>query len=215
MKKSIYILLLCISFVGFSQKKDLKRFQTKAATVNVFTAGLDNVILENSSNSFIEVVLLAESYDNQLIQVENTNNEANIKFHFEGTETREVVFRKYITKRLQRATVTIKIPKGKAVNVYGENVDITSKSIYNTLAIYIDNGIVKLNSIQKNTTVKLYAGNVYGVSKKSSFKIISNTGKIKINKAYYVKNYSKNTSNKNPKLTIKSIKANVFLTTEK
>lgn len=213
MKKSITYIFLLISFFGFSQKKILKKVQTNADEVVIYTAGLDDLILENSTSNNVEVVLFADSYDDQLIKINENKSELNINFYFEGTETREVIFRKFITKRLQRANAVIQVPRNKKVTIYGENVDIESKNIENQLEIYIDNGIIKLNSPQKNTTVKLYAGNVYLYDTSSSIDIISNLGSININEILYNKTYQKKVKKSNNSVYIQSIKANIFLTT--
>ena len=45
----------------------MKKLQTNAAEITVYTKGLDNIILENSFTEFIEVVLEAKSYDEQVL----------------------------------------------------------------------------------------------------------------------------------------------------
>lgn len=211
MKKQLFLTFLFISTVGFSQKKVVKKFETNTEEINIYTDGLDDIILENSNSSFVEVYLEAESYDNQIIKIEEANKEVDVKFYFEGTETREVVFRKYITKRLQRASVVIKIPKGKKVNILGGNVDVESKNLKNELAIYIENGIVKLNQIQANTTLKLYSGNVYASIKKTNIDVTSNTGKIKVDDKFIEKTYKLEDKKFKLNFKLSSIKANVFL----
>ena len=213
MKKTSYIILLFFSLVSFSQKKVLKKFQSQAKSIAIFTSGLDHLVIENTSSNFIEVILEAESYDDQLIQIAQLADEATIKFHFEGTETREVIFRKFITKRLQRANAIVKLPFDKKVTIYGENVDITSVNIANILSIYIDNGIVKLNTVGNNTLVKLYAGNVFGKVKLPKIDVISSMGKIQVDEVNYTKNYQKKGAKASAGLSISTIKGNIFLTT--
>ena len=214
MKNHILSIFLLISTINFSQKKISKQFITSAIEINIYTAGLDNLVLENSNSDFVEVLLIAENYDEQLIKIENNAKESKIAFAFEGTETREVSFRKYITKRLQRANATVKIPKGKKVFVFGENVDIDSKDLKSDIAIYIENGIVKLNKIKSKTTLKLYSGNVYAKVNKVNLDIKSNEGKIMVNDNFYQKTHlHKLLENKND-LNIKTIKANIILTSK-
>jgi hypothetical protein len=198
--------------VSFSQKKVVKKFQTFADEITIYTAGLDNLVLENSTSEFIEVTLFAESYDDQLIKIEEKNKELFIKFHFEGTEIREVVFRKFITKRLQRANAIVKIPKGKKVYIFGENVDIESQSHQNEMAIYIENGIVKLHEIAANTTLKLYSGNVYATVKNTNLEINSKDGKIEVDEVLYEKTHQKKMLENTKTFSVTSLKANIFLT---
>lgn len=202
---------LLISITSFSQKKVSKIFETTSKEINIYTAGLDNLVVQDSNSDFVEVYLIAESYDEQLIKVENTDKTVTIKFDFEGTETREVVFRKFITKRLQRANAVVKIPKNKMVYIFGDNVDIESKSIQNNLAIYIENGIIKLNNINADVTLKLYSGNVYASTKNTMVDVVSNIGKIKVSDVLQEGNYKKTPKNSKSKLEIATIKANIFI----
>lgn len=212
MKNIFQILLFLFFSVSFSQKKVMKKFQTAADEITIYTAGLDNLVLENSTSEFIEVFLYAESYDDQLIKIEEKNKELFIKFHFEGTETREVVFRKFITKRLQRANAIVKIPTGKKVFIFGENVDIESKNHQNELAIYIENGIIKLHEIAANTTLKLYSGNVYATVTNTNLEINSKDGKIKVDDVFYEKTHENKLLENTKSFSITSLKANIFLT---
>ena len=212
MKKILFILFLFVSFLNFSQKKVLKKFQTDLNQLEISTLGLDHLMLQNSNSNFIEITLLAEDYDDQIIKTENTNNVVTINFEFKGTETREVIFRKFITKRLQRANATIKVPKGKKLTVFGENIDIESKNCKNDLAIYIDNGIIKLNIVKENTAVKLYSGNVYANIKNTNISVISTKGKIKIDENFVNEKYLKNYVNFKNTFQVNSIKANIFIT---
>jgi hypothetical protein len=212
MKKILFTIFLVVSFLSFSQKKVAKKFQTQLNQIEISTLGLDNLVLENATSDFIEIILYAEDYDDQIIKNTTTNNVVSISFEFKGTETREVIFRKFITKRLQRANATIKIPKNKKVTVFGENIDIKTVSLTNYLAIYIDNGIVKLNTIKANTQVKLYSGNVYATIKNTNISVVSTKGKIKIDEKLVIEEYKINDVNFKNTFQVNSIKANVFLT---
>ena len=197
--------------ISFSQKKAIKKIQTNSEEININTAGLDNIILENSASDFLEIYLFAEDYDEQLIKIDEKPEVLKINFEFKGTETREVIFRKFITKRLQRASVVVKIPKSKKVIIFGENVDISSKNIKNKLSIYIDNGIVKLDTVKENTLVKFYSGNIYATANKMNIDVLSNLGKIKLDTISYQKKYISLSKNSSKELKIVTIKGNIFL----
>lgn len=187
MKNYSCLFLLLFSTIILSQKKIYKTYETNLKELNINSSGLDDLILINSDSKFVKVYLEAEEYDEQLIKFDEKNESLEISFYFEGRETREVIFRKYITKRLQRANAIIEIPENMKVSVFGENVDIESKNLKSELLISIDNGIVKLNTILKNTSVKLYAGNVYGNKQNNNISVSSNLGKIEIDGAQFVK----------------------------
>lgn len=209
---ALYILLFLASVQVFSQKKLSKIFELTSSEVVINTAGLDNIHVENSNNNNVEVILTAESYNDQLISIKENAEEANISFYFEGTETREVVFRKFITKRLQRAEAKVKIPKNKKVTIVGQNIDIETKSIKNPLEIYIDNGIVKLNTIKENSIVKLYSGNIYVKYKDVNVNIKSSLGKIKIDDKTFSKEYTQKNKSLNKGFIVETIKGHVFAT---
>jgi len=211
MKIKLIIFFLFATFLSFSQKKVIKRFELQSNTIAINTNELDNLSIENSNSNFVEVILLAKSYDNQLIKIKENEAETAIGFYLEGTETREVIFRKFITKRLQRAEAIIKLPKNIEIFIHGENVDIQSKNCKNKLSIYIDNGIVTLNTIQKNTIVKLYAGNVFASLKNINIDINSNLGKIESNGVLYKKNHQKKVTSSTISFSVETIKGNVFL----
>ncbi|MCG1034889.1 hypothetical protein [Polaribacter sargassicola] len=214
MKKIIFPLIIFMSTVIFSQKKIVEKIEIEVDEINIDASGLDNLIIENSNSGFLEVYLQAESYDSQYVDLTENKSSVDIKFNFEGTETREIIFRKFITKRLQRADAVVKIPVEKKVNIFGENVFVEAKSVKNDLSVYIENGIVKLNKIQSNILLKLYSGNVYASINNSSVDVTSNNGKIKVDTTLYQKKYQKEILDNNNKLNVVSIRANIYLTTK-
>ena len=214
MRKIFIISFLLINTVVFSQKKVIKKFDTAVNEIEISTIGLDSFVIENSTSNFIEITLYAENSNKQHIVFKSENKTAQLEFKISEIETEETVFRKFITKRLQRASASIKIPKGKKVTLFGENIGIESKNYKGRLAIFIDKGIVKLNNIQDNTSVKMYSGNIYATIKNTNVSLISNIGKINIDDVLYEKTYKKKQAKSNKELSVLSIKANIFLTTK-
>jgi hypothetical protein len=213
--KSALFLFLLISTVIFSQKKAIKKVQTKATQIEISTEGLDNFVLENSTSEFIEIYLTAENSNKQHIVYKEVNNTVKIEFKFPDIATEETVFRKFITKRLQRASVIVKIPQNKPVIIFGNSIDIASKSYGGSLDIYIEKGILKLDTIKANTKVKLYAGSVFATLKKGNIDAASNTGTISINRKIQQEKFYKKSKKSAINFTIASIKANIFLTIQK
>ncbi|QTD39088.1 hypothetical protein JL193_07530 [Polaribacter batillariae] len=213
-KHSIIRIFLCIllfSSVTFSQKKAIKKFQTILKNIEVATAGLDDLVLENSTSEFIEIYLYSENPNKNHIIFEEEYGVVKIRFNIPSFEAEDKIFRKYITKRLNRASAIVKIPKNKNLTIFGENINITSKSYDGNLKIYIENGIVKLNTIKQNVDVKLYAGNVFANAKKINFNIVSNTGKIQIDGIFYKKEYKKIIAYTSKKLRITTIIGNIYI----
>ena len=214
--KNILLKILPLFFLmssgAFSQKKIIKKFTTTTKEIAIFTKGLDVLILENSTSEFIEILLYAEDPNKQHIVIEEKSTKTDIKFKIPVFKSEDAVFRKYITKRLKRASVTIKIPKNKEVSIFGEHINIASKSYNGNLNVLIEKGIVKLDTIQQNLVLKMYEGNIFGVLKKSNLTIASKIGKIKIDAVFYKKKYKENRMDTSKEIAITTLKGNIFLT---
>ena len=201
-----------ISNSTFSQKKIIKKFTTTTKEIAIFTEGLDALVLENSTSKFIEILLYAEDPNKQHIVIEEKSTKTDIKFKIPVFKSEDAVFRKYITKRLKRASVTIKIPKNKEVSIFGEHINIASKSYNGNLNVLIEKGTVKLDTIQQNLVLKMYEGNLFGVLKQSNLTIASKIGKIKIDAVFYKKKYKENRTDTSKEIAITTLKGNIFLT---
>jgi hypothetical protein len=214
--KNILLKILPFFFLmssdAFSQKKIIKKLTTNTKEIAIFTKGLDDLVLENSTSEFIEILLYAEDPNKQHIVIEEKSTKTDIKFKIPVFKSEDAVFRKYITKRLKRASVTIKIPKNKEVSIFGEHINISSKSYNGNLNVLIEKGIVKLDTIQQNLVLKMYEGNLFGVLKQSNLTIASKIGKIKIDAVFYKKKYKENRMDTNKEISITTLKGNIFLT---
>ena len=214
--KNILLKILPFFFLmssgAFSQKKIIKKLTTNTKEIAIFTKGLDDLVLENSTSEFIEILLYAEDPNKQHIVIEEKSTKTDIKFKIPVFKSEDAVFRKYITKRLKRASVTIKIPKNKEVSIFGEHINIASKSYNGNLNVLIEKGIVKLDTIQQNLALKMYEGNLFGVLKKSNLTIASKIGKIKIDAVFYKKKYKENRTDTSKEIAITTLKGNIFLT---
>ncbi|QTE24146.1 hypothetical protein [Polaribacter cellanae] len=216
-KHSIIPIFLCLLFISnttFSQKKVTKKFQTTSNKVEISTVGLDDLVIENSESEFIEIYLYSENPNKNHIIFEEEYDVVKLRFNIPSFEMEDKIFRKYITKRLNRARAVVKIPFNKNISVFGEKIGVSSKSYNGNLKIYMEEGTVKLDTIQQNLLVKLYVGNVFGTFKKSNVNVVSRVGKIKINKDFYQKKYKKTDNSSDKKIDITSIKGNIFLTSQ-
>ena len=212
MKNNFIILFLLFSSAISSQKKVVKKIETQSKEVEISTIGLDDLVLENSTSGFVEITLYAENPNEQHILLEDKNDVLQVEFKIDEIQKEETVFRKFITKRLHRASVVVKIPKGKKVSIFGGNINIESKSYLDDLAIFIEKGIVKLNEVKANMSIKLYEGSVYGGLKNSNIYINSKVGIIKIDEIFHEKTYQKKLEKNQFICAITTIKANIFLT---
>jgi hypothetical protein len=203
-----------LSFVAFSQKKVIKKQQLFAKSIEISTIGLDDFVIENSSSNFIEIILIAENSNAQHIVFKEENKTAKIEFRIPEMKSEDLVFKKFITKRLNRANAIIRIPKNKEVIIFGENVNITANDFSSSLEIYIEKGILKLNTILENVKVKLYAGTISANVKKVNTNVESNMGTIKIDQKVQQAHFYKKPINSPFNFSVISVKANIFLTTQ-
>jgi len=214
MKKQLLLLFMMISIPFFAQKKVEKDMETSLKEIEISTVGLDDFVIENSNSKFVEVILFAENMHEQEIIIAEENDKVSIKFQLDSLIIDEAVFRKFITKRLQRAYAIVKIPKGKNLTIYGENHSIESKNFLGDLTIYIEKGIVKLNSIQSNATVKMYAGTIFASAKNKNITLHSNIGNITVDEVLYQKDFKKIVSDSSKSLSINTIKGIIFVSTQ-
>lgn len=214
MKKQLLFFLLIISTKLFCQKKVEKDLETSLKEIEFSTVGLDDFVIENSNSKFIQVILFAENMYQQEIIILEENDKISVKFQLDSLMIEEAVFRKFITKRLQRAYAIVKIPKGKNVTIFGENHSIESKNFLGDISIYIEKGIVKLNTIQSNASVNLYAGTVFAAAKNKNITLHSNIGNINVDSILYQKDFQKKALNSSQNFTVNTIKGIIFVTTK-
>lgn len=214
-KNALFFFLLFLSQIIVAQKKAIKKAQISVNRVEISTIGLDDFVLENSSSEFLEIYLFAENPSKQHIVYSASETTARIKFQIPAMTTEAPVFRKFITKRLQRASATIKIPKNKAVVIFGEEINIAAKSYDGQMDIYIEKGRIRLDTIQNKTKVKFYEGSVYATLKAQNIDVASTRGTIAIDQEIQQENFYKKIKNRAQSFTIRTTNGNIFLTTIK
>ena len=64
-----------ISSSTFSQKKIIKKLTSTTKEIAIFTKGLDDLFLENSTSKFIEILLYAEDPNKQHIVIEEKKHQ--------------------------------------------------------------------------------------------------------------------------------------------
>lgn len=217
LRKYFLMVFLCTSLFLVSQEKLIKSRSFDSNEIEIITDGLDDIVIENATNNQIEVILFDQHPNTHAISFnEEIEGTLKVSFQLVFDTYQKQVFRKYITKRLQKVNAILKLPKNKEVIIDGKTIGIISKSYQGNMKIYIDKGNVRLNNVKGNTFVSLFVGNVYAhLPKKSNIDIKSNTGIIRINnKSYKDKMYMKTTQKSVANLKVHTINANVILITE-
>ncbi len=209
MKYYITLVIVLVSQCTIiSQNSSSKSFTSLSNEIEINVRALDEVKIQNSNTEEIEVHVFSQSEEIYTITIKEF--ESLLKIDFEKSSFSDTVFRKYITKRINRATTLIKIPKGKNITIIGDNVDVISEDYEGDLNIYIEKGYVDLHTIQQGLNLKLYQGNVYFSSMEANLNITTTTGKIEYNNRPVFSPYHVNKKSYKKQITVSSIKANIF-----
>ena len=160
MKQLIFLFLIIINHSVFSQEILRKFLETNLNDIELETFGLDEVKIINTNSNKIEVRLYDENVNSHTINIEEKSGVLKIGFEIAFYEEPDV-FKKFITKRLHRASAIIKLPKNKRLTLYGDAIDVISESYQGNLNIYLNKGFVKLHQVKGNVLLKLFQGNVF------------------------------------------------------
>ena len=210
--RHIYFLLFIFSFSGFSQQKVIKTVDDKTMEISVLSFGLDYVEIVNSDANQLEIELKDENFVDYQIVVNEANSSCKISFKKAVLERESPIFKKFITKRTSKVSAVLKIPQNKRITIFGKDIDVYSKSYNGDLKIYVDKGEIQLHKIMHQTEVRLFNGNISATVSKTNIDITSNNGVILINNQKHLKKYNQKKSTNNKSLAIKSINANIKLT---
>ncbi|CAM1349221.1 conserved hypothetical protein [Tenacibaculum ascidiaceicola] len=183
--------------------------------LEVVTYGLDDIVIENSKSNELEVILLDENPHTHNILFKKEGEVFTIAFELNIPTLKNEVFRKYITRRLERARAVIKVPKNKHISIHGKTIGVNSKSYAGDLDVYIERGNIKLNIIERSVNVRLFQGNVFAkITSKSMLDLKTNNGTIFINGEKKESPFSQENLSTSKKLTINSIHANINIELE-
>lgn len=214
MKNFVFIFLLINSQFLFCQEKIVQQRTMKVDELEIVTYGLDDIIIENSEGNNLEITLFDENpYAHNILFTEE-DGVLKLTFELNFNPFKEEVFRKYITKRLEKARVLIKIPKHKMVVVYGKTIGVTSKSYDGNLSVYIEKGNIQLNTIKNTTIAHLFLGNVYARALNSELNLTTKKGRIVINEKNEKSPFVNSVFKTSKKLTVSSIHANITVVTD-
>ncbi|AZJ34152.1 hypothetical protein D6T69_00845 [Tenacibaculum singaporense] len=178
--------------------------------LEVVTYGLDDIVIENSKDEQLEVILLDENPYTHNILFKKEGEVFTIAFELNIPTLKNEVFRKYITRRLERARAVIKVPKNKHISIHGKTIGVTSKSYKGDVNIYIERGNIKLTTVQGNSNIDIFQGNVFAqITSKSKLDLKTNNGTILINGERKTSLFSKEMPSASKTFTVNSIHANI------
>lgn len=211
--KLFSFLLLLMTTVLFSQQKQLFSDDLKFERLQILTDNLDDLIIENSSDEKLEIVLENDNSFPINIKTKTIDKELIVSFEKESEiDFNSSVFRKYITKRLERARVLVKVPVEKNITVIGKNVGVVSRGYQGNVSIYIDKGNVKLGHVKGKTSVHLFLGNVYAHVDKTNIRVKTTNGILQVNNKVVENDFVESNLKNIFSFSVNSINANIYLT---
>lgn len=209
MKKYVFLLFIVGNQLLFSQEKVVQKRSMQVHELEVLTYGLDDIVVENSENNQLEVTLFDENPHTHNILFNEGNEILKVSFKLNISPHQDEVFRKYITRRLERARVVIKVPKNKRITIHGKTIGVTSKSYEGDLEVYIERGNIKLNTISGNLKAHLFQGNVFADAFKTDLDLTTNKGVILVNDKKKISPFLNQNSSSSKIFTVNSIHANI------
>ncbi|MAD97703.1 MAG: hypothetical protein CMB99_10295 [Flavobacteriaceae bacterium] len=197
-----------------AQKRVVRSVTYKANLLEVSTLGLDEIKVETIDGDKVEVLLLAENTTKQFVIFEEGEEKLILRFQFQSLKRESTVFRKYITERLERGTAIIRVPKNTSINITGENCNVIVDADLNDFSLDLLNSIIRFNKIPKQSSVQFHAGNFYTKMRDQSIDLKTNTGTLSIDGEQQPKKTLKMVKENSQKLRIRTIKGNIFLTSQ-
>ncbi|MFY0629071.1 MAG: hypothetical protein JXR05_01750 [Flavobacteriaceae bacterium] len=213
MKQFFSLFLFFCFFVASGQQKITRKTQSDAPYVEVKTEGIDNLIIQESEGSELEMEIV--DADGLGVVQDFVCNDFNcvlsIKTELKGTNDINNKINQLPIAPPTNVSVIVKIPKNKKVTIYGETIDIQAEGYQGVLRILIDKGNVRIKDIKGITEVNLFTGNVYATINNNALNIKTRKGTISLNDEVQKSPYKKR-KKKTHLLVVKSISANVILT---
>lgn len=204
MKYLIFISLLSLSFVVFSQEKIVKTIESDAPYVEFKTIGIDHLIIEESKAEKLELILI----NTDLGILEDVScNDYNCVLSI-ATSLKEI--NKLSTTKTSETKVILKIPKNKKVTVFGATINIQINGYEGILRSFIKNGKIEVKEIKGITEIEIVSGTVLATINDASVNVRTKKGTITLNNKK-IKSTFKKQQNKTQRLIVKSRKANIVL----
>ncbi|MDT7832729.1 hypothetical protein RQM59_10090 [Flavobacteriaceae bacterium S356] len=217
MRVFIFIVFLLSTLGLLAQQKVVRTIQSEATAIYITIEGIDNLKIEESETNSIEMTLLDM---NELGVLESFTCEdkscvLNVKAVVKKTHAINDKIHQFPLAPPTNVTAVVKIPKHKKVTIEAGMVDIQSKGYEGTLKVRIDKGNIRIPSIKGVVVVELFAGVIHAtVSKEIVLDLQTRKGKIMVNRQLVKSTYKKKEKGQK-QLRVRSINANVVLTSKK
>ena len=192
-------------------------FKAMPTDIYISIEGIDNLKIEESDTNSIEMTLLDM---NELGVIESFTCEdktcvLKVKAVVKQTHAINDKIHQFPLAPPSNVTAVVKVPKHKNVTIEGAMVDIQSKGYEGTLKVRIDKGNISIEKTKGIIDVEVFAGVIYAtVSKETVLDIQTRKGRISLEKKTIKSPYKKKEKGLK-QLRVRSINANVVLTSKK
>ncbi len=216
MRSLFFIVFLWVGTGLVAQQKIVRTIQSDATDIYISIEGIDNLTIEESATNSIEMTLLDM---NELGVLEDFSCEDKTC----SLQVKAIVKQRAINDKIHQfplapptnVTAILKVPKHKKLTVEGIMVDIQSKGYEGLLKVRIDKGNIRLPNIKGTADIEVFSGNIFAtISKEIMTDIETRKGRVSMDKKQVTSTFKKNLGQQKG-LIVRSINANVVLTSKK
>lgn len=213
MFKSTLLSFLLITVGLSAQNTFSKRVKSESYYIEVRTDGIDNLVIEESENDQLEMVIKDKNGLGVIHNLSCSENKCTIRIKTELKIEYPMTdkINMFHQQPPSNVTAVVKIPKNREVTVFGKEIDIQTQGYKGVLFMFIDKGNIRIAELKGVTEIELASGNVYATIKKNYLDIKTRKGTIHLNDSIQ-KSPLKRKIKKSNKLSVESINANVLLT---
>jgi len=217
MRAFISIVFLLIGTSLIAQQKVMRTIQSDATDIYISIEGIDNLKIQESEDNNIKMTLLDM---NELGVIESFSCEdkscvLKVRAVIKQTHAINDKIHQFPLAPPSNVTAIVKIPKHKKVTIEGAMVDIQSKGYEGVLKVSVDKGNIEIQKIKGEVLLDVFSGVIHAkVSKETALDVQTRKGRIILDKKRMKSPYKKNEKGKK-KLVVRSINANVVLTSKK
>lgn len=217
MRRVIYFyFLVLISNVG-AQHKIQRIIQGDATDIYIAIEGIDNLQVEESNGSSIEMEVLDRNEIGVIESFSCEDKTCLLKVRTVVKETHAIndKIHQFPSAPPSNVTAIVKVPKGKKITIDGAVVDVQSQGYHGNLKVMIDKGNIRLSHIEGIVELDVFSGAVFAsITKDTDLDVSTRKGSITMDKKELSSPYKK-TQLQQKRLIVRSINANVVLSSKK
>lgn len=213
MFKGILLSFLFLTVSLSAQNTISKRVKSDANYVEVRTDGIDNLVIEESENDQLEMIINDKDGLGVIddLSCSDARCIVRIKTELKIEHPMTNKINMFPQQPPSNVSAVVKIPKNRKVIVFGKEIDIQTEGYKGVLLMFIEKGNIRIDELKGITEIELASGNVYATINKNYLDIKTRKGSIYLNDSIQ-KSPLKRKIKKADKLTVKSVNANVVLT---